>query len=92
MKKASTDFRRRLFGQKEEMSQGSWSGLISKIPEIPKVQNPAEMVGASNFEKANIVTQREINGLGPPIKQSQDTKNKIHQMFSLIEEKTSIIN
>ena len=59
------------------MAQGAWSGLISKIPEMPKVINPADMAGASNFEKANLVTQREINGLGPPVKQSENTKNKI---------------
>jgi len=43
----------------------------------------------SAVDKANIVAQREKQGLGAPLKQSQDVQDRIEEIFALIEEKTS---
>jgi hypothetical protein len=67
-KKASTGHRGRLFGQKDLniSGVGGLGGLNSKIPQIPRSLNPAEMVYANAVDKANTMAQRERMGLGPP--------------------------
>ena len=67
-KKATTGHRSRLFGQKELniSGAGGLGGLNSKIPQIPRSLNPADMVYANAVDKANTMAQRERMGLGPP--------------------------
>lgn len=56
-KKASTGNRRRLFGQKDTdfMGGASLSGLTTKIPQVPRNMNPADMPYGSAVDKANIM-------------------------------------
>jgi len=51
--------------------------------------NPADMPYASTFEKANVMSQRQKQGIGAPVKHTQDVQDRIEKMFNLIEEKTS---
>lgn len=43
---------------------------------------------ASTFEKANYISQRMKQGIGAPLKQTEDFQLKIEKMFNLIEQKT----
>ena len=43
----------------------------------------------SAVDKANIMAQRERQGLGAPLKPTQDVQDRIEEIFTLIEEKTS---
>lgn len=88
---ATTGPRKRLFKQYElSVRQGTESvGISGKLPVVPKNLNPGDIAFATPFEKANVISQRQKQGIGAPIKQSQDVQDKIEQMFNLIEKKTS---
>ena len=82
-KKATTGVRRRLFGRKdmEVGGPGNFGGLTQKIPNIPRNLNPSEISASIAFDKANIMAQREKQGLGAPIKQSKEMQGRIEKMF-----------
>ena len=39
----------------------------------------------TTFEKANLITQREKQGMGAPLKQSVEVQDKVEKMFNYIE-------
>jgi hypothetical protein len=91
-KKATSKFRNRLFGRKEEiLSLGLQGGLSTKIPSVPGQIDPNDLKSASPFDKANLIALRERQGLGAPQSQSSEAQQRIQKLFNLVEEKTEAI-
>ena len=62
----------------------------SKVPQIPKTTNPADMTYSGVFDKANVITQRfkELKNENAPKQHDSALDKNIEKMFSFIEEKT----
>mmetsp|Transcript_1384 Transcript_1384/g.1823 ORF Transcript_1384/g.1823 Transcript_1384/m.1823 type:complete len:141 (+) Transcript_1384:1275-1697(+) len=90
-KKATTGIRRRLFGKRdmEIGGPGNFGGLTSKIPNIPRNLNPSEIQANLAFDKANIIAQREKQGLGAPVKPSKEMQNRIEKMLQMVDDNIS---
>jgi len=71
-KKTIKGYRSKLFGDKDlglsATGPGRFGGLASKNPSAPRNMNLSDMPYANAVEKANIIAQRDKQGLGPPLK------------------------
>ena len=92
-KKTIKGYRSKLFGDRDlgATGPGRFGGLASKNPSAPRNMNLADMPYANAVEKANIIAQRDKQGLGPPLKIKENVNLQIEKMFNLIEEKTKNI-